>query len=113
MTMKDNLVYLEHIQDSLQQIIEYTANMEAHQFYGDRLVRDAVVRNFEVVGEAAKRLSEEFKTTNPQVDWKGMAGMRDVMIHDYLGVDYTTVWAVVSQDVPNTLVQIEKILAKD
>ena len=98
--MKDDTVYLHHILDCIQAIEQYTRDGK-DSFMSSRLIQDAVIRNLEVMGEATKRVSSELKTKNPHIPWREMAGMRDVLIHDYLGVDLTIVWNVVHRELPS------------
>ena len=107
---KDNSVYLRHILESLNRILDYTSGMKEQDFLGDKLVQDAVIRHFEIIGEATKNVSEEFKDRHPAVPWKKMAGMRDKLIHDYIGVDLWAVWAAVQSDIPALKEKLEKIL---
>jgi uncharacterized protein with HEPN domain len=74
------------------------------------LIQDAVIRNFEVIGEAAKRVSDQFKQAHPNVPWRRVAGFRDVLIHDYLGVDLNEVWGIVERNLSDLKRKIEAIL---
>ncbi len=73
--------------------------------------QDAVIRNLEIIGEATKRLSTELKNMNPKIPWREIAGLRDVLIHDYMGVDVQVVWNVVTQDIPNLKSTVAQLLA--
>ena len=86
--------------------------MNQQDFLNNRLVQDAVIRNFEIIGEATKNLDEDFRRSHPHVEWKKMAGMRDKLIHDYIGVDTWAVWGVVENILPELHTQILKILNK-
>ena len=107
---KDNLVYIAHIKTCIDKIQSYTLNMSKDEFLDNSLVSDAVIRNFEIIGEATKHLSEDFKQKYPAIEWKKMAGMRDKLIHDYIGVDLWAVWAVVDAIIPLFAIQIQEIL---
>jgi uncharacterized protein with HEPN domain len=76
----------------------------------DELIQDAVLRNFEVIGEAAKRLDEAYRTTHPEIPWRAIASLRDVLIHQYEGVDRNKVWAIVEKDLPNLKQSIADLL---
>lgn len=97
--MKDDRIYLLHVRDAIQHILEYTATGK-ESFFVDRKTQDAVVRNLEIIGEATKRLSNSLKDAHPDVSWKPIAGMRDKLIHDYFGINLQLVWDVVERDLP-------------
>ncbi len=107
--VRDDRVYLAHIRDALERICTYTSGMDGEAFLVNRLVQDAVIRQFEIIGEATKNLSESFRGTHPLLPWKDMAGFRDKLIHQYFGVDLATVWRSVVDDVPFLLDVVLKI----
>ncbi|WP_026951057.1 HepT-like ribonuclease domain-containing protein [Algoriphagus mannitolivorans] len=107
---KDPRIYLEHILSSIQRINSYSQGFSESDFLNSPLIQDAVIRNLEVIGEATKKLSSEFRENYPQNEWKKIAGMRDKLIHDYIGVDLWAVWAVVEQILPDFEIQIESII---
>lgn len=107
--MKDDRVYLLHIRDSLHRIVEYTASGR-DAFLVDTKTQDAVIRNLEIIGEAVKNLSEAHKELHPDVPWKRVAGMRDLLIHHYFGVKLETVWAVVEDELPDFGTAIVRML---
>lgn len=92
--MKDDGLYLTHILECIAQIEEYTRSGK-DGFMTSRMTQDAVVRNFEIIGEATKRLSPSLKDAHPHVPWRRIAGLRDVLIHDYIRVDLEQVWMLV------------------
>ena len=96
------------ISDAARRIREYTRGMTFEEFEKDTKTQDAVVRNIEVVGEAVKRLSSGFKRGHPDVPWKQMAGMRDVIIHRYFGVAIDIVWKVATKDLQKAVARLEK-----
>ena len=85
--MKDDRVYIEHILQSIDRIENYLAGKDHQSFSDDFMTQDAVVRQLEIIGEATKRISKELRNLNPMVPWSDMAGMRDILIHDYIDVD--------------------------
>jgi len=109
MNAPTQLAYLQHVRDALRAVLEYTAEGRA-TFLGSRMVQDAVVRNLEVVGEAVKGLDGEMRARAPDVPWRRIAGMRDVLIHHYFGVDLEVVWRVVEVEAPSLLVVVEKLI---
>ena len=98
--MNKDRLYLESIRDCLERIAEVTAGGE-QEFLTSRLIQDGVVRNLEVIGEATKNLSTGLREANPAIPWRQIAGMRDVLIHDYLKVNLSRVWLTVSTDLPD------------
>ncbi len=94
---KDPRVYLAHIRECIVKVERFTAGGRDH-FLHDAMVQDAVLRNFEVIGEAAKRLDDSYRQSHPEIPWRALAGLRDVLIHQYEGVDLTKVWAIVEKD---------------
>lgn len=109
--MRDDQVYLAHIMDALQQIATYTAGMDYEAFLENRLVQDGVIRQFEVIGEATKNLSERLRNQYSFIPWKDLAGFRDKLIHQYFGVDLALVWKSVEQDAPTLKEGILKLLS--
>lgn len=109
--MKDDRVYLGHIRDAIHDIDQYTAGGR-DSFMGDRMQQDAVIRKFEIIGEAVKHLSEETTQRRPDIPWRRIAGMRDRLTHDYLGVDLSLVWVAVERALPNLRFAVESLLAE-
>ena len=100
--MKRNIkLYLQDILESILAIEEYTKNLTEDEFYLNRQVQDAVIRRLEIIGEAVKNLEDDFRNKYPQIEWKKIAGMRDIIAHEYFGVKLDRVWLVVRQDIPN------------
>ena len=99
--MKDDSIYIDHILLSINNILIYTKDISKEDFAKNTLIQDAVIRNFEIIGEATKKISPDFKKVNFEVPWKEMAGMRDKLIHDYIGVDIQVIWDTIQQDLPN------------
>lgn len=108
--MRDDFVYIRHIIESVKLIERYLLNNSKEQFFQSALIQDAVIRRFEIIGEAAKNVSKVFKEQNLNVPWREMAGMRDVLIHEYFGVDMEDVWSTCVNDLPQLKEQLSKLL---
>jgi uncharacterized protein with HEPN domain len=106
---KDPRVYLAHILECAQKIERYTKSGQK-KFLEDTMTQDAVIRNFEIMGEAAKRVPETYRRQHPEIPWRLMAGFRDVLIHAYEGIDLKRVWRIVRDDLPVVKKAIEKLL---
>jgi uncharacterized protein with HEPN domain len=99
--MKDDKVYLEHIRESIEQIEEYLVNTDdGDSLKQDRKTLDAVIRNLAIIGEAANNLSDEFKRQHPDLPYKDIIGMRNVVVHDYFGVNSKVIWDTCKEDLP-------------
>ena len=106
---KDDLVYLQHILDAISIIEEYIAGKTYKEFESNIMLRDAVIRELEIIGEATKNISMEFREKHPDFPWRQMAGVRDKLIHDYLGVDIGAVWDTAVKDLPSLKQKLMKI----
>lgn len=119
---KDPRVYLAHILECIGKIERFTVTGKT-RFLADDMVQDAVLRNFEVISEAVKRLDETYRVAHPEISWRALAGLRDVLIHQYERVDLERVWTLVEKEVPQLkrvivallppLDQLERELAGD
>lgn len=87
--------YLKDILEAISKIENYTKNISFNDFVRDELIKDAVVRNLEIIGEAVKNIPDDVKNKRPEVEWKKIAGLRDILIHAYFGIDDEIVWDVV------------------
>lgn len=99
--MGKDKVLVGDILDCIKRIEGYVAGLDANAFFESLLIQDAVVRNIEIIGEASKRISQEFKQKHAEIPWKDITGMRDNLIHDYINVDCDEVWKTVTQDIPD------------
>jgi len=106
---KDYRIYLDDILDSIGKIEAYTKGISYEGFAKNSLVVDGVVRNLEVIGEAVKKLPADMKRKHPDIEWKKIAGLRDILIHEYSGIDLRIVWDVVENKVPELRDSIKSI----
>ena len=102
---------MRHIFEAIAKIKAYTQNKTLKEFENNNLLQDGVIREIEIIGEAAKMLSTPLKEKYNQVPWKDIAGMRDKLIHGYFGVDLIAVWKTVKEDIPALEENVKKILA--
>lgn len=108
--MKDNQVYLRDILESISAIEDYVKDLSEGDFFTDQEKQDAVIRRLEIIGEATKNLDEDFKNKHSDIPWRKMAGMRDVLIHEYFGVNVSRVWQVIKDSLPSLKDNLIKII---
>ena len=107
---KDVKTFLQHIMESIERIEDYTQGISKEDFMENLQLQDAVIRRLEIIREAVKNIPQDFREKYPDIPWKQIAGMRDVLIHGYLGVDLDLVWKVVEKDIPELKERIRRIL---
>lgn len=95
MSKRDTILLLDDMLQSAQKIKQYTKGLNYESFLSDDKTIDAVVRNFEIIGEAANRINQDFRDSNPEIEWKRIRGLRNRIVHDYFGIDYEIVWSIV------------------
>ena len=105
--MRDIKLYLADIKDSAARIEEYVAGMSLEDFRADRKTIDAVVRNFEIIGEASRNVPEDWRNRYPDLDWKAMAGMRNYLAHEYFGISLEIIWKTIKERLPELRTRIE------
>jgi len=103
MSRRSDAELLEDIKSAIENITEYTAGMSYEGFIEDRKTQDAVTRNLEIIGEAAKNVSGPFKSKHARIPWKNLAAVRDKLIHNYFGVNYEVVWEILDKHLPEVL----------
>ena len=109
--MKSNEVYLRHILDEIDYLLKQAQDLTYDQFLKDETLQRAFARSFEIIGEAAKNLSADFKRRHKEIDWRAMSGLRDVLIHRYFEVEWEVVWKVMRDSLPGRKKAIERALA--
>lgn len=99
-------IYIEHMLDCISRIQRYAAD-DRGRFMRTELVQDAVIRNLQTLSESSQRLSDIAKKTQPSIDWRAISGFRNILVHDYLGLDLETIWLVIEQDLPKLKMALE------
>ncbi len=113
MSERTDREFLLDIQEAIRRIAAYTAGMTSEAFLEDPKTQDAVIRNLEIIGEATKHLSVGLREKYPDIPWKGMAGVRDRLIHHYFGVNLDIVWQIVTAELPRVASQLERLLNEE
>lgn len=106
MSERNLIVFINDILRSIQKIQRYTEGKTYEDFIGNELLRDGVIRNLEVIGEAVKNIPVNFRKKYPSVEWKKIDGLRDILIHEYFGIDYELLWDIVENKIPSLCDQI-------
>jgi uncharacterized protein with HEPN domain len=107
---KLEIIYIYHIRDSINKILDYSAEICEQDFKQRTIIQDAIIRQIEIIGEASSKLSNSFKLKFSEVPWKDIIGMRNKLIHDYFGVDINAVWKTIKMDIPVLKKQIDNII---
>lgn len=106
---KNNQILLEHILDAIHQVEEYTHGLDYESFCTSRLIQDAVIRNVAIIGEAVAHVENSLKSSYPNIPWEQIVSMRNIVTHEYFGVDLKLTWEVIQEDIPFLKGEIEKI----
>ena len=107
--MKDDRIHLNHILECIQAILQFTES-GGKTFKESKLIQDAVLRNLQTLGQSVSRLSDALRAAHPEVDWRGIIGFRNVLVHDYLGINLTRVWEIVENELPGLREKVTAIL---
>jgi uncharacterized protein with HEPN domain len=110
--MSRDRVYLQHVLDAIDKIESYVS-VGRDRFMAESHWQDAVIRQLEIIGEATKRLSQDLRARHDQIPWRRIAGLRDVLIHDYMGVDLSAVWEITQRNLPTLKEQVRAILKEE
>ena len=109
MSKRHPTLLIEDIIESSRKILDYTSGMSFDEFTADGKTVDAVIRNFEIIGEAANRLPEDFKEEHSTVNWHKIRGFRNRIVHDYMGIDYSIVWEIKNNFLPHLITILQQI----
>jgi len=109
--MKDDAVYLHHVRECLRRIEEDVAGGR-ESFMASHMIQDAVLRNLQTLAEATQRLSEASKATHPEIEWRRVGAFRNVLVHNYLGIDLDQIWGIIQRDVPELKRAISAMLGE-
>lgn len=104
--MKDPLILVQHALECVARVERFTVAGES-EFHRSELIQGAVLHNLQAMAQSIMQLSESFKSTHPEVDWRGLGGFRNVLVHDYLGVSVSRVWEIVQRDLPAVRLALE------
>ena len=110
MSKRDDLLLVEDMLEAAEKIMRYVQNTHLDDFLNDEKTKDAVIRNFEFIGEAAARLGPDFKESNKDIPWHQLKGYRNRLIHEYFGVDYEIVYDIIQNDLPKLIIDLRKII---
>jgi len=109
---KDPKILLNHILESIEEIEKNITNLDEAEFFRNTTIQDAVIRRLEIIGEATKNLPESFRDRHPETEWRKVAGLRDVIAHEYFGISLKLIWKIIQKDIPGLKNNIQKLIEK-
>ncbi len=112
MSERDHQLLLEDMLESAQKIIRYTINLDFEMFLNDEKTVDAVIRNFEIIGEAANRIDPDFRAKYPEIEWKRIREFQNRIVHNYFGIDFDIVWSIIKNDIDELIYQLDILVRK-
>lgn len=112
MTPRSVRLFLEDMLEAMAKVQRYSAGMDQAGFNADELVRDAIIRNIEIIGEVARQLPQEFRDKHKEIPWHRMIGLRNIVTHAYFGIDTTIIWEIVSRNIPDIEPMIEALVSE-
>ena len=112
MSKRDNTLLLLDMKDSAEKILKYTNGIDFESFLNDDKTSDAVIRNFEIIGEAANRIDPDFKLSSPQIEWNRLRGFRNRIVHDYFGIDNEIVCSIIENDIQELILQLDQLITE-
>lgn len=110
---KRYLLFLNDIKESMNRINNYTEGVDYDSFSNNQMLIDAVIRNLEIIGEASRNIPEDLRNKYPEVPWKKMIGLRNILIHEYFGVDESIIWEIIKKDFAETKPLILKVIQEE
>lgn len=105
--------FLEHIRDEIRFLVKHNEKLTYEELIENEILNKAFVRSLEIIDEASKRVPDEIRAASPEIDWKGFAGLRDVLIHQYWGVDFEILWNILQDEIPFAEIWIDKIIDRE
>jgi uncharacterized protein with HEPN domain len=110
MSKRDSLLLVQDMLEAAQKIMRYTSGLDYETFLSDDKTVDAVVRNFEIIGEAANRIGADFREQHPEIEWKRIRGFRNRIVHEYFGIDYHIVWTIIETYIDDVIGNLQTIV---
>lgn len=109
MSKRDDRLLLEDMAEAVGKVLRYTEGKSFDGWLNDEFLQDAVIRNFEVIGEACRHLSHAVTMAHPEIDWQGIRDFRNLLVHEYFGVDPSIVWSIITSDLPKLKVKLDAL----